>query len=56
MSGFVEWENQRGEAKTNYCAVMSTFTPQDIPVMSALASEFVLMDRFFCAHPGPTWY
>jgi phospholipase C len=55
MSGFVEWELLRGNILTDYCAVMSTFTPQDLPVMSALASEFVLMDRFFCAHPGPTW-
>jgi phospholipase C len=55
MSGFVEWELLRGNELTNYCAVMSTFTPADLPVLSALASEFVLMDRFFCAHPGPTW-
>eukprot|EP00026_Physarum_polycephalum_P003783 Phypoly_transcript_03797.p1 GENE.Phypoly_transcript_03797~~Phypoly_transcript_03797.p1 ORF type:complete len:683 (+),score=121.11 Phypoly_transcript_03797:78-2051(+) len=55
MSGFVEWEYIRGNENTNYCAVMSTFTPAELPVMSALASEFVLMDRFFCAHPGPTW-
>lgn len=55
MGGFVEWENLRGEALTDYCAVMSTFTPEELPVLTSLASEFVLMDRFFCAHPGPTW-
>lgn len=55
MSGFVEWEYIRGNENTNYCAVMKTFTPAELPVMAALASEFVLMDRFFCSHPGPTW-
>lgn len=25
------------------------------PVITALADEFALMDRFFCSHPGPTW-
>lgn len=55
MSGFVEWEGMRGNEGTNYCGVMSAFTPEDLPVLAALASEFVIMDRFFTALPGPTW-
>lgn len=55
MSGFVEWECMRGNFRSDYCAVMSTFNTTDLPVMTALASEFILMDRFFCAVPGPTW-
>ena len=31
------------------------FTPDRLPVMSALATEFGVFDRFFCSHPGPTW-
>ena len=55
MSGFVEWEDVRGNEASGYCAVMTTFTPEDLPVITALASEYVLMDNFFAAHPGPTW-
>lgn len=56
MGGFVEYEAKEGHANTNYCAVMEMQSPSHLPVMSSLASEFVVMDRFFCAHPGPTWY
>jgi len=55
MSGFVDWEDQRGNAKTDHCMVMSSQSPSHLPILSALSSEFVLMDRFFCDFPGPTW-
>jgi phospholipase C len=55
MSGFIEWENNRGNAKNNYCDVMSMFDPDEIPVIVSLAQEYAIMDRFFAAHPGPTW-
>jgi len=56
MVGFVEWEDQRGQAKTKYCGVMNMLTPEaHIPVLTSLGSEFAIMDRFFCSHPGPTW-
>jgi len=55
MIGFVEWEGMNGRADTNYCAVMSMLTPNHLPVLSALAGDFVLMDRFFAAHARPTW-
>jgi phospholipase C len=55
MSGFVEWEEKRGVNTVNYCDVMAMNLPEHVPIISALASEFALFDRFFCAHPGPTW-
>jgi phospholipase C len=55
MSGFVEFEANAGHGPKNYCGVMSMFSPERIPVITALAEEFAIMDRFFAAHPGPTW-
>jgi hypothetical protein len=54
MIGFIEFENIRGENQ-NYCEVMSMIPPQNVPVISTLASEFAIMDRFFADHAGPTW-
>jgi phospholipase C len=53
MLGFAEQESKAHPI--DHCAVMSCFTPERVPVLSALAEEFVLMDHFFAAHPGPTW-
>jgi len=36
-------------------AVMACFTAAQVPVLSTLASEFALCDRWFSALPGPTW-
>jgi phospholipase C len=58
MSGFVAWEARHNAAKAkaeDYCGVMSGFAEARLPVASALADSYVLMDRFFCSHPGPTW-
>ena len=56
MGGFVEWENRRGNAGKNYCDVMSMFTAaEQLPVITALAQELGVMDRFFASVPGPTW-
>eukprot|EP01060_Flectonema_neradi_P021254 TRINITY_DN287_c0_g1_i2.p1 TRINITY_DN287_c0_g1~~TRINITY_DN287_c0_g1_i2.p1 ORF type:complete len:632 (+),score=147.59 TRINITY_DN287_c0_g1_i2:45-1898(+) len=53
MGGFAE--GQSGQASSNYCQVMDMQTPDRVPIMTALADEFILMDRFFASHPGPTW-
>jgi phospholipase C len=53
MTGFVERESKN--AKTNYCNVMEMMNPETVPVITALAQNFGLMDHFFCDHPGPTW-
>eukprot|EP00035_Acanthoeca_spectabilis_P023251 m.448498 g.448498 ORF g.448498 m.448498 type:complete len:486 (+) comp19671_c0_seq1:46-1503(+) len=54
MDGFIEFAVKKHpleQAKS----LMNMFTPDRLPVMNALASEFALFDRFFAAHPGPTW-
>ena len=50
-SGFVSYER----SNPDYCNVMSGFKPADLPIINSLADEFAVMDRFFAAHPGPTW-
>src|SRR5262249_43550029 len=34
--------------------VMKCFGPADLPVLNALAREFVVCDHWFCSLPGPT--
>jgi phospholipase C len=55
MDGFVEWEAMLGNSKAQYCNVMSTLNRTPLPVINALADEFVLFDHFFASVPGPTW-
>jgi phospholipase C len=59
MRGFVR---SYAQAKSDGCKVtwqpediMRCFLPQHLPVMTALAKNYVLIDRWFCAIPGPTW-
>jgi phospholipase C len=33
---------------------MKCFTPDQVPVITALAQEFLVCDRWFCSMPGPT--
>ena len=35
-------------------ATMKCFTPDQVPVITALAREFLVCDRWFCSMPGPT--
>ena len=51
MNGFVECEKRHPD----YCDVMRGFAPGRLPVITALAQEYALMDHFFASHPGPTW-
>ena len=56
MSGFVQYERKLNHnAPESYCSVMDAFEPSKLPIINTLAQEFVLMDRFFCSLPGPTW-
>ena len=55
MSGFIDFEDNRGNANNDFCGVMSMFKPENIPIITTLAKEYAIMDRFFCSHPGPTW-
>eukprot|EP00605_Chrysophyceae_sp_TOSAG23-4_P001706 GSChrysophyteH1.ASY1.ANO1.1875.1 assembled CDS len=53
MGGFVSYQNS--SAAKNYCNVMQGFPPSKVPILTALAKEYAIMDRFFASHPGPTW-
>eukprot|EP00462_Mataza_sp_D1_P025206 CAMPEP_0175146410 /NCGR_PEP_ID=MMETSP0087-20121206/15366_1 /TAXON_ID=136419 /ORGANISM="Unknown Unknown, Strain D1" /LENGTH=495 /DNA_ID=CAMNT_0016431375 /DNA_START=18 /DNA_END=1502 /DNA_ORIENTATION=- len=55
MDGFVEWEAKHRTNESVVASVMDMFTPDRLPIMSTLASEYMLFDRFFCSHPGPTF-
>ena len=63
MHAFVTVEAVLGKGKpaNNYCNVMQSLNNAPraeggtLPVLTALADEFVLMDRFFCSMPGATW-
>jgi phospholipase C len=46
---------QNAEAMADPGAVMSCFTAEQVPVLSALAREFAVCDRWFSSMPGPTW-
>eukprot|EP00040_Diaphanoeca_grandis_P003851 m.26128 g.26128 ORF g.26128 m.26128 type:complete len:512 (+) comp15286_c0_seq2:50-1585(+) len=56
MDGFIEYAYQQRHFSVEKAqTVMNMFTPDRVPIMSTLASEFAIFDRFFCSHPGPTW-
>jgi phospholipase C len=46
MGGFV-WNNGTSD-------VMSTFTPEQLPVLNGLAKAFAVSDAWFCSMPGAT--
>ena len=35
--------------------VLASFSPEQLPVINALAREFVVCDHWFSSMPGPTW-
>jgi phospholipase C len=58
MSGFVKnYLSQAIKAPGNYDAkaVMHYFTPQQVPVISQLARQFAVCDRWFDSAPCQTW-
>ena len=52
-SGFYSYEAQSHGISAKF--VMSGFSPDALPVSTALAQEFAVFDQFHCAHPGPSW-
>jgi phospholipase C len=57
-SGFVASyvaSNSRKQITVNPAEVMKCYRPSQLPVLTALAREFVVCDRWFSAMPGPTW-
>jgi phospholipase C len=61
LAGFVDnYANQatfdnNTDALADLGAVMSCLTAEQIPVLSTLAREFAVCDRWFSSMPGPTW-
>eukprot|EP00940_MAST-03C_sp_MAST-3C-sp2_P001310 g1310.t1 len=53
MDGFAEY--QHNEADKDYCGVMNMFTEDKLPIISTLAREYAIFDRFFASVPGPTF-
>lgn len=49
ITNFARYERKHPEA------VMQCFSPSQVPVLTALAKEFALCDRWFSSMPGPTW-
>ena len=46
-------QEQKAEAVAG--AIMAGFAPEKLPVLSTLAKEFALCQRWFCSVPGETW-
>jgi len=53
MAGFVA--NYMKTATNNPAAVMHGFTPEQVPVLSTLAREFGVSDRWHASAPNQTW-
>ncbi|MGH7089432.1 MAG: alkaline phosphatase family protein, partial [Stellaceae bacterium] len=59
-SGFVSdyassHTKDEGNAPGDYAAIMQCFAPEQLPVMTTLASEFAVCDNWHASIPGPTW-
>jgi phospholipase C len=52
-SGFVASYRARGSAHPG--KIMRCFAPEQLPVLTTLAREFAVCDRWFSSMPGPTW-
>lgn len=53
MSGFVG--NYQRNGAPDPSVVMKCFEPTQVPVLTTLAQEFAVCDRWFASMPGPTW-
>lgn len=57
-SGFVAsyaLSASRKHLRVDPAEVMKCYEPSQVPVLTALAGEFVVCDRWFSAMPGPSW-
>src|SRR6185437_1368756 len=54
MQGFIKsYYNQQRNVKHSR-KIMSYFTPDKLPVLTTLATEFAVFNRWFSSIPGPT--
>ena len=44
-----------GNAPGNFQEIMKCFSPDQLPVLTALAREFAVCDNWYASVPGPTW-
>ena len=51
--GFID--NYVDDGASNPERIMRCFTPEQLPVLTKLASEFAICDQWFSSLPGPTW-
>jgi phospholipase C len=52
-SGFIG--SYRASGSPNPAKIMKCFSPDQVPVLTALAREFAVCDHWFASMPGPTW-
>ncbi len=52
-SGFIQNYADNGSAAPE--RIMKCYTPEQLPVLNALAREFAVCDQWFSSLPGPTW-
>jgi phospholipase C len=53
-TGFVSSYVKSG-GQSNPGEIMKCYSPSQLPVLNALAQEFVICDNWFASIPGPTW-
>jgi phospholipase C len=44
-----------GNAPGNFQEIMKCFSPEQLPVLTALAGDFAVCDNWYASVPGPTW-
>jgi phospholipase C len=52
-SGFIVNYQENGSSTPE--RIMHGYTPEQLPVLNALAKEFAICDQWFSSLPGPTW-
>jgi phospholipase C len=52
-SGFIA--SYRSSGAPQPAKIMKCFSPDQVPVLTTLAREFAVCDRWFASIPGPTW-
>ena len=55
MDGFAEYAFAHRHSITKAASLLNAFTPKAVPIITTLAQEFAVFDRFFASHPGPTF-
>ncbi|MGH9565424.1 MAG: alkaline phosphatase family protein [Candidatus Angelobacter sp.] len=54
MDGFIKCYKTQGASTDESHAIMNYFTPQQLPVLTTLATEYALFNGWFASIPGPT--